>query len=96
MGAYPDVAADFMRLDQELFRAARLVVDTGIHAMGWTESKAVDYMTKTGRLGPDQARSEVRRYITLPGSGDRLQNRHAQDHGAAPEGGDRHSGRSST
>jgi uncharacterized protein (DUF885 family) len=67
MGAYPDVAADFMRLDQELFRAARLVVDTGIHAMGWTESKAIDYMTKTGRLGPDQARSEVRRYITLPG-----------------------------
>jgi uncharacterized protein (DUF885 family) len=67
MGAYPDVAADFMRLDQELFRAARLVVDTGIHAKGWTENQAVDYMIKTGRLGPDQARSEVRRYITLPG-----------------------------
>lgn len=67
MGAYPDVAADFMRLDQELFRAARLVVDTGIHSMGWTEQQAIDYMIKTGRLGPDQARSEVRRYITLPG-----------------------------
>jgi len=67
MGAYPDVAADFMRLDQELFRAARLVVDTGIHSMGWTERQAIDYMTRTGRLGPDQARSEVRRYITLPG-----------------------------
>src|SRR5690348_9400147 len=67
MGAYPDVAADFMRLDAELFRAARLVVDTGIHAMGWTEEQADDYMIKTGRLPPDQARSEVRRYITLPG-----------------------------
>lgn len=67
MGAYPDVAADFMRLDQELFRAARLVVDTGIHAMGWTEQRAIAYMISTGRLGPDQARSEVRRYITLPG-----------------------------
>ena len=44
MGAYPDVAADFMRLDQELFRAARLVVDTGIHAKGWTEQQAVAYM----------------------------------------------------
>ena len=67
MGAYPDAAADFMRLDAELFRAARLVVDTGIHAKGWTEDQAVDYMIKTGRQSPDGARSEVRRYITLPG-----------------------------
>lgn len=67
MGAYPSVAADFMRLDQEHFRAARLVVDTGIHAMGWTEQQAVDFMIKTGRLSSDEARSEVRRYITLPG-----------------------------
>ena len=67
MGAYPDTAADFMRLDAELFRAARLVVDTGIHAKGWTEDQAVDYMIKTGRRPPNQARSEVRRYITLPG-----------------------------
>jgi uncharacterized protein (DUF885 family) len=67
MGAYPDVAADFMRLDQELFRAARLVVDTGIHAQGWTEAQAVDFMINTGRLSPDEARSEVQRYITLPG-----------------------------
>jgi uncharacterized protein (DUF885 family) len=67
MGAYSNVADDFMRLDQEHFRAARLVVDTGIHAMGWTEQQAVDFMMETGRLSPDQARSEVRRYITLPG-----------------------------
>jgi uncharacterized protein (DUF885 family) len=67
MGAYPDVAADFMRLDAELFRAARLVVDTGIHAKGWTEDQAVDYLKKTARMSEDHARSEVRRYITLPG-----------------------------
>jgi len=67
MGVYPDTAADFMHLDAELFRAARLVVDTGIHEEGWTEDKAVDYMMKVGRRPPDQARSEVRRYITLPG-----------------------------
>ena len=67
MGAYATVADDFMRLDAELFRAARLVVDTGIHAKGWTEAQADDYMIKTARLSPDMARSEVRRYITLPG-----------------------------
>ncbi len=67
MGAYPDIAADFFRLDAELFRAARLVVDTGIHADGWTEAQAVDYMIKTARTSPDMAQSEVRRYITLPG-----------------------------
>jgi uncharacterized protein (DUF885 family) len=67
MGAYPDVAADFMRLDAELFRAARLVVDTGIHSLGWTEDQAVEYMKKTARMSEDHARSEVRRYITLPG-----------------------------
>ena len=67
MGAYPDIAADFMRLDAELFRAARLVVDTGIHSLGWTEDQAVDYMKTTARMSEDHARSEVRRYITLPG-----------------------------
>lgn len=67
MGAFPALSDDFMRLDAELFRAARLVVDTGIHAKGWTERQAIDYMIKTGRAAPDQGRSEVRRYITNPG-----------------------------
>lgn len=67
MEVYQDIPADFMRLDAELFRAARLVTDTGIHAKGWTEAQAIDYMTNTGRLPPQQAQSEVRRYITLPG-----------------------------
>lgn len=67
MNAFPDIAADFLRLDAELFRAARLVVDTGIHAMGWTEDEAVAYMNTTGRQPIERSRSEVRRYITLPG-----------------------------
>lgn len=67
MGAFPDVAADFMRLDAELFRAARLVVDTGLHSKGWTEDAAVTYMNTIGRQPIERSRSEVRRYITLPG-----------------------------
>lgn len=67
MNAFPDIAADFMRLDAELFRAARLVVDTGLHAMGWTEDQAVEYMNTTGRQPIERSRSEIRRYITLPG-----------------------------
>jgi uncharacterized protein (DUF885 family) len=67
MGAYTDVAEDFMRLDAELFRAARLVTDTGIHAKGWTEEQAVKYLIETGRRPPQQAASEARRYITNPG-----------------------------
>jgi uncharacterized protein (DUF885 family) len=67
MGAFPDVAADIMRLDAELFRAARLVVDTGLHAKGWSEEEAVTYMHTIGRQPIERSRSEVRRYITRPG-----------------------------
>ncbi|OYU13966.1 MAG: DUF885 domain-containing protein [Alphaproteobacteria bacterium PA4] len=67
MHAFPDVAADFMRLDAELFRAARLVVDTGLHAKGWSEDEAVAYMHDIGRQPIERSRSEIRRYITLPG-----------------------------
>ena len=67
MGAFPDIAADFLRLDAELFRAARLVVDTGLHAKGWTETEAVAYMSDIGRQPPQRSASEVRRYITQPG-----------------------------
>ncbi len=67
MGVYPDVASDFMRLDAELFRAARLVVDTGLHARGWSEDEAIAYLRATGRRGEDQARAETRRYLVNPG-----------------------------
>jgi uncharacterized protein (DUF885 family) len=67
MGVYPDAASELKRLDGELFRAARLVVDTGLHAQGWSEDKAVAYMMEVGHEPADGARSEVRRYLTLPG-----------------------------
>jgi uncharacterized protein (DUF885 family) len=67
MGAYPDTASDFMRLDGELFRAVRLVTDTGIHAQGWTEDQAVDYLKTVGHRSDDVAHAETRRYIVRPG-----------------------------
>ncbi|HEX3886072.1 MAG TPA: DUF885 domain-containing protein [Phenylobacterium sp.] len=67
MGVYPDTASDFMRLDGELFRAVRLVTDTGIHAQGWTEEQAVDYLKTVGHRSDDTARAETRRYIVNPG-----------------------------
>jgi uncharacterized protein (DUF885 family) len=67
MGVYPDIASDFMRLDGELFRAVRLVTDTGIHADGWTEDQAIDYLKTVGHRTDDVARSETRRYIVNPG-----------------------------
>lgn len=67
MGVYPDAASELKRLDGELFRAARLVVDTGLHAQGWSEDQAVDYLIRIGHEPPESARSEARRYITVPG-----------------------------
>jgi uncharacterized protein (DUF885 family) len=67
MGVYPDIASDFMRQDGELFRAARLVTDTGIHAKGWTEEQAQDYLKTVAHRSEDTARSETRRYIVGPG-----------------------------
>ncbi len=67
MGVYPDIPSDFMRLDGELFRAVRLVTDTGIHAQGWTEDQAIDYLKTVGHRSDDVARAETRRYIVGPG-----------------------------
>ncbi len=57
----------FGRLDGELWRAIRLVVDTGLHAKGWTEEQAVAYFTANSPTSESQIRSEIRRYIVLPG-----------------------------
>jgi len=67
MGAYADPYADLGRLSSELWRAIRLVVDTGLHAKGWTEQQAVDYFIANSPSAEGAIRSEVQRYIVWPG-----------------------------
>ena len=68
LGAYEnDPAGDLGRLQAEAFRAARLVVDTGIHAKRWSYDKAVDFMEARGLLDRGYARYEVTRYASVPG-----------------------------
>ncbi|TLU64207.1 DUF885 domain-containing protein [Thalassotalea litorea] len=67
MGAYQDPYADFGRLTTEMWRAVRLVVDSGLHAKGWNEQQAVAYFKQHTPLSEDVIRSEVRRYLVWPG-----------------------------
>jgi uncharacterized protein (DUF885 family) len=67
MGAYADPYSDFGRLTSEIWRAIRLVVDTGLHARQWTEEEAVQYMLANSAISEGQIRAEVRRYIVMPG-----------------------------
>jgi uncharacterized protein (DUF885 family) len=67
MGAYQDPYSDFGRLSTEIWRAIRLVVDTGIHAKGWTEQEAADYFLANSSMAEGAIRSEVQRYIVVPG-----------------------------
>jgi uncharacterized protein (DUF885 family) len=67
MGAYEDPFKQYGQLASELWRAVRLVVDTGIHAKGWTEQQAIDYCLENTSYPEGQIRSEVRRYFVLPG-----------------------------
>jgi uncharacterized protein (DUF885 family) len=55
------------RLQMELLRAARLVVDTGIHAQGWSREQAISYMVATTGMGEAEVSSEVERYMAMPG-----------------------------
>ncbi|MHB8111374.1 MAG: DUF885 domain-containing protein [Syntrophorhabdaceae bacterium] len=67
MGFYTDPYAKFGKLMYEMWRACRLVVDTGLHNFGWTRQKAIDYMReKTAKTEQDIA-IEVDRYIVMPG-----------------------------
>ncbi len=68
MGVYDkDPHGDLGRLQAEMFRAVRLVVDTGIHAKRWTRQQAIDYMhAKTG-MSVSEVTSEIERYIVMPG-----------------------------
>ncbi len=67
MGGFDDPYSDFGRLGSEIWRAIRLVVDTGLHAKGWTEQQAVDYFLANGPTSEGQVRAEIRRYIVMPG-----------------------------
>jgi uncharacterized protein (DUF885 family) len=67
MGGYEDPYSEFGRLSSEIWRAIRLVVDTGIHAKGWSEEQAVAYAMENSPTPETAARSEVQRYFVLPG-----------------------------
>ena len=67
MGAFEDPYSDFGRLSGELWRAIRLVVDTGIHAQQWDEERAVEYFIDNSAQALGAIRSEIQRYIAAPG-----------------------------
>jgi uncharacterized protein (DUF885 family) len=67
MGFYDDPASRFGTLNDEMLRAMRLVVDTGLHSKRWTREQAIQYMTDNSALGLEDIRSEVERYIAIPG-----------------------------
>lgn len=66
VGMYSDPIDDFGRLTYEQWRAMRLVVDTGIHAKGWSRKKAIDYMKDNSGLSEKNITTEVDRYINWP------------------------------
>jgi uncharacterized protein (DUF885 family) len=67
MGLYDNAYYDFGRLGAEIFRAIRLVVDTGLHARGWSQERAVRYMLANSAMPEAAARSEIQRYLVWPG-----------------------------
>lgn len=67
MGAYQNPYSDFGRLITEMWRAVRLVVDTGLHSKGWNEQQAIDYFLEKTPIAQGAVISEVRRYIVWPG-----------------------------
>lgn len=67
MGFYTDPYSLVGHLDGELFRAARLVVDTGIHALGWSRQQAIDYLNVNTANPPHDNEVEIDRYIVWPG-----------------------------
>jgi len=67
MGVYKTPYEHFGRLSYEMWRACRLVIDTGVHAKGWTRSQALDYLASNTALSRHNVRTEVDRYIAWPG-----------------------------
>jgi uncharacterized protein (DUF885 family) len=66
VGFYRDPVSDYGRLSSELFRAVRLVVDTGIHSKGWTRDQVVEFFRKSGAVDEPTIQSETDRYIAWP------------------------------
>ena len=66
-GFYKDPYSNFGRLTYEMWRACRLVVDTGIHAMGWSRQKAMDFLAANTALSLHEIATETDRYIAWPG-----------------------------
>ena len=66
-GTYQDPYSEYGRLTSEMWRAIRLVVDTGLHAKGWTEQQAIDYFRANSSIPDAAIKSEVRRYLIMPG-----------------------------
>ena len=66
-GFYTDPYSNFGRLTYEMWRACRLVVDTGIHAMGWSRQKVIDYLSDNTALPIHECTTETDRYIAWPG-----------------------------
>jgi len=67
MGIYQTPYEDFGRLSYEMWRACRLVVDTGLHSQGWTRQQAIDFFFANTSLSEGNIRAEVDRYISWPG-----------------------------
>jgi uncharacterized protein (DUF885 family) len=67
LGLYTDPHSWIGALSAEIFRAVRLVVDTGMHARGWTRQQALDYLLANSAVGASDAAAEIDRYIAIPG-----------------------------
>jgi uncharacterized protein (DUF885 family) len=67
MGFYKDPMSDFGRLHDEIWRSARLVIDTGIHAKRWTREQAIDYFRQNTPLSEGDMITEVERFFVWPG-----------------------------
>jgi uncharacterized protein (DUF885 family) len=67
VGFYQDPYSDFGRLTYEMWRACRLVVDTGMHILGWSRQQAIDFMADNTALTLLNISNEVDRYISMPG-----------------------------
>jgi uncharacterized protein (DUF885 family) len=67
MGFYKDPYSKFGQLSAEMWRACRLVVDTGMHAFGWSREQAIAYLKQRALISNDYAAAEIDRYLVMPG-----------------------------